>query len=231
MEIYYINADKFLPFIDKNSLKEFLEDKTFGNQKRETEFCLGRFLVKYVLTHRYNIINPQIEIKNKKPCLKNNKENINFSISHSKGIVLAVFDTENTGADIEFMKPRNFDKLFDFYNLKPKSKDSQTFYQIWTQYEAEIKLQQKPVSSIQAKFLENYILSVCSSAVVDIKSTLRIYELTSPKASTNPSELINLKLVIESKKNENTLVAQEISTADSVLDRCVFLEPLNLKIE
>ncbi len=66
------------------------------------------------------------------------------------------------------------------------------------------------------QFLKDYMLSVSFSDSLDfseIKNKLKIYEVVSPTDSIKPSELINLKLVIDSNKNENTVVAQEISTA------------------
>ena len=126
------------------------------------------------------------------------------------------------------MKKRDFEKLFEHYRLNPENKDKTTFYQLWTAYEARIKLQQQPLSQLSARFRQDYCLCVCSAESFDISKRLKIYELKSPTHSINPSELINLKLVIESKKNENTLVAQEMSTAAFEFEE---LEPLNLKIE
>ena len=226
MEIYFIKIDEFVKNVEQSSLEFFLDEKIFASDKRRLEYCLGRFLLKYVLKTRYFIDNPKILIKNNKPFVDWN--NIFFSLSHSKNYVMAVFDKNNTGIDIEFMKPRDFEKLFAHYNLFPEKKDKKTFYQLWTKYEAQIKLQENAVSNFSAIFSKDYCLSVCSPVGFDISKTLKIYELKSPTQRMNPSELINLKLVIESKKNENTLVAHEISTAEPEFE---LLEPLNLKIE
>lgn len=226
MEIYFINIEEFLKNIDPSSLDCFLEGKSFGSQKRKTEFCLGRFLLKYVLTTRFGIKEPKIVLKNNKPCLID--EMPHFSLTHSKNYVMAVFDRNEAGIDLELMKDRDFEKLFAYYKLCPPQKDKKTFYQLWTEYEAEIK-QQKPAKSMCSfVFNRDYSLSVCSSSDFDISKRLKIYELKSPTHNIKPKELINLKLVIDSKKKENALVAQEISTADFELE---LSEPLNLKIE
>ena len=228
IKIFFIRKNEFLKNVC--ALEDFLEGNSFKSQKRIEQFCLGRFLIKYVLKNYYNIKHPEIVIKNKKPCLKNEK--IYFSLSHSNDIVLAAFSDKNIGVDIEWMRDRDFQKLFEYYRINSENKDKETFYQLWTVYEAEIKLQQKPSDLLSLKFLKDYMLSVCvysDSSFVDIKSRLKIYELVSPKDSIKPNELINLKLVIAKSKNENTLVAQEINTADS--EAIEFLELLNLKIE
>lgn len=217
VNVFFIDAQKFLKNIDKKSLEFFLENNLFKSQKRCEQFCLGRFLVKFVLKNYYDISEPKIVVQNKKPCLEGNNS-VSFSISHSHNIILAAFYKGAIGADIEFMKDRDFDRLFAYYNIEPdiNSDKKEFFYNFWTKYESEIKLQQKAVSSFSMQFLKDYMLSVSFSDSLDfseIKNRLKIYEVVSPTDSIKPSELINLKLVIDSNKNENTVVAQEISTA------------------
>ena len=60
MEIFYINSDTFLTNLDLKSLDIFLEKKSFKSEKQKIQFCLGRFLVKYVAQTRFNIQNPEI---------------------------------------------------------------------------------------------------------------------------------------------------------------------------
>ena len=227
MEIYFINSKRFLKHIDINSLNYFQENRIFGSTKRAIEFSLGRFILKYILQNKYNINSPTITINNKKPCLKD-KTNIHFSITHSNGLIMCVFDENEIGIDIEQKKERNFEKLFNFYKITPNKKDKNTFYQLWTEYEAKIKLQKQPKSTKSFNFGDNYSLSICSCVEIDIKNKLKIYELKIPTHNIKPNELINLKLVIESNKNENTVVIQDINTAEYELE---FLPPLNLKIE
>lgn len=223
MEIFYINSDTFLNNIDIKSLDSFLEDKSFKSEKQKLQFCLGRFLVKYTGISQYGVKNPEIEIVNKKPKFK--YSDINFSISHSKNIILAAFDDHPVGVDIEFMKPRKFEEIFKYYNLNIKNPTDEYFYRFWTEYEAGIKLQ-LPAKSTAVFRVNNFMLAVKSYSSLGIKSRLRIYELKSPVVNTNPSELISLNPVKDSRKNENTLVIQDINTAS-----LTSFSPLNLNIE
>ena len=137
IKIFFIRKNEFLKNVC--ALENFLEGNSFKSQKRIEQFCLGRFLINYVLKNYYNIKHPEIVIKNKKPCLKNEK--IYFSLSHSNDIILAAFFDKNIGVDIEWMRDRDFQKLFEYYRINSENKDKETFYQLWTVYEAEIKLQ------------------------------------------------------------------------------------------
>lgn len=222
MEIFYLDINNF----PQAAIDRIIESYPSGSslKKRQVEFALGRFLVFLAGKNFYNISNPEIVIKNKKPHFSSGE--INFSLSHSKNIVLAAFDKKPLGADIEFMRSRNFVKLFEYYNLFPQKKDADTFYRFWTEYEAEIKLQQKPKSYLSVKPFKDFMLSLASSESFDIKSMLKIYELKSPSARTNPSELMSLKLVSANNENEITVVRHEINTAS-----LEFFEPLNLKTE
>ncbi len=222
MDIFYLDNKNFL----QSEIDEIIaqSNMTFSSSKRQREYALGRFVVNYVAQNFYKIKYPKIEIKDKKPYFSDC--NLNFSISHSKDIVLVAFDRFPLGADVEFMKKRDYSKLFDYYKLSPESKDAETFYRFWTEYEAEIKLQSKPQSTLTMKLLPEYILTLASNQSFDIRAMLRIYELKSPRASTKPNELMSLKLVNASIPNENTVVIQEINTAS-----LEFFDPLNLKTE
>ncbi len=223
MEIFYIDSDTFLNNINISSLDNFLEEKSFKSDKQKIQFCLGRFLVKYIGVLKYGVENPEIEILDKKPAFK--YSDIKFSISHSGNIILAAFDTEPVGVDIEFMKPRKFDEIFKYYKLKIENPDAEYFYRFWTEYEAGIKLQMPHKTSAVFR-MNNFMLAVKSYSSLGIKSRLKMYELKSPVVSTNPSELISLKPVSANNKNENTLVIQDINTAS-----LTSFSPLNLKIE
>lgn len=222
MEIFYLDINNFSELLKDRIIENFPSGSEL--KKRQIEFAFGRFLISIVGKNFYNISNTEIIIKNKKPYFVTG--GINFSLSHSKGIVLAAFDKVPVGADVEFMRDRNFEKLFEYYNLEPQKKDAETFYRFWTEYEAGIKLQQKPKSYLSMKFLREFILSIASSESLDIKSMLSIYELKSPSARTNPSELMSLKLVKANSENEVTVVMHEINTAS-----LEFFDPLNLKTE
>lgn len=221
MDIFYLDSRNFFS-VEDEIIKYFGKD--FKSEKRKSEHAFGRFLVKTVAENFYGALNSSIAIKDSKPYFLNCS--LQFSISHSRNIILAAFDNNPVGIDIEFMKERNFHQIFRYYKLNIEHPDKELFYHFWTSYEARIKLHQDPVSYCSFKLFDEFMLSIVSSESLDISRILRIYELKRPNASTNPSELINLKLVSASNPKENTVVIQEINTASYE-----FLEPLNLKTE
>ena len=224
MKIYYINTDTFLKNIDLNSLFFFSKDENFKSDKRKLEFSLDRFLLFFIAKKVYSRTYPEVLIKHNKPYFKDLKSH--FSISHSKNIVMICFDDYENGIDIEFIKDRNFTKLFKYYNITSIPANKWNFYRFWTEYEAKVKLKSELKSSLTGLFLKKFMFSVTSNHSFDIKRKLKIYEVKSPIDIINPNELINLKEVIESKKNDKKLVIQETKTALSE-----FFTPLNLNIE
>lgn len=223
MDIFFINHKNFT----RQEIKFIIDNfgKNHALAKRRREYAFGRLLVKMVCLNFYNRTDAEIEIDNQKPYFVNNKD-LHFSISHSRNLVIAAFDNKSTGADVEFMRPRNFERIFNYYKLTPEKIDKETFYAFWTAYEAGLKLQDTKKSAVTFKLLPDYMVSLASSKSFDIKARLKIYELSSPNASTNPSELINWKLVNDNSENENTVVIQEMNTAS-----LEFFEPLYLKTE
>ena len=212
MNIFFIKTDKFLPYIDKSSITN-----DFSSQKRCIEYSLGRFLVTYVAKNFYSEFDTEIVIENQKPKFKN--IGLCFSISHTKGIVGVAFDEFDIGFDIEVIKERNIENFSKY--LKKDFKNKIDFYRYWTCYEAQYK--SKVQNLLSFKF-ENYMASVSSSSGINTK--LRMYELVIPKNRTSPSELINLKPVNDSNKNEIALEINEINTAS-----LEFFPPQALKIE
>ena len=192
-------------------------------EKKKLQSNLGRHLTKQIAEVFYDVKDTEIIIENNKPKFKNS--NLCFNISHSENIVAVAFDVEPLGLDIEYMKERDFKTLLERYNID--SNDKNLFYQFWTEYEAKYKIQAKIKQKICFRLLPDYMLSLFSSNPDSgIKTKLKIYEVKSPTDNIIPNELINLKLVKESNKNENTLVAQERNTAE-----VEFLTPLALKTE
>ena len=224
MKVYYSNTDTFLKNIDMESLFFFSKDENFKSEKRKLEFSLDRFLLFYIAKQIYGKTYPEVLIKHNKPYFKDLKPH--FSISHSKNIVLICFDDYENGVDIEFIKDRNFTKLFEYYNITEVPANKLNFYRFWTGYEAKVKLKSEMKSSLTGLFLKSFMFSVTSNHSFDIRRKLKIYEVKSPIDIINPNELINLKEVIESKKKEKTLVIHEMKTALSE-----FFTPLNLNIE
>ena len=192
-------------------------------EKKKIQSNLGRHLTKQIAEVFYNVKDTEIIIENDKPKFKNS--DLCFNISHSENVVAVAFDNLPLGLDVEFMKDRDFKTLLERYNID--SNDKNLFYQFWTEYEAEIKIQADIKQKICFKLLPDYMLSLFSSNPdCGIKTKLKIYEVKSPTDNITPNELINLKLVKANNKNENTLVAQERNTAE-----VEFLTPLALKIE
>lgn len=168
MNIFFIDTNKYL--IDREILNSFA-DRKFLSEEREQQHCYGRFLVKTAAKEFFGIVNPEIEIVNKKPRFI--KSDLQFSISHSENIVVAAFDENPIGADIEFMKERNFKELFARYNYKGDNISRELFYQFWTEYEAVIKLQGTPKTKITIPFQVNFMLTVAGNFSTDYK----IFEL------------------------------------------------------
>ena len=155
MKIFYVDTDKYL--IDDDFLKSF-GDRKFLSEEKERQHCFGRLLVKTTAKDFYKLENSDVEIVNKKPRFINSK--LHFSISHSENIILAAFDENPVGADIEFMKERNFKELFARYNYKGENITKELFYKFWTEYEAGIKLQGSPKIKVTFPFKDNFMITV-----------------------------------------------------------------------
>lgn len=154
MKVFFLKKEEFLPYD-----KRFLFGNSFKSEKRNVEFALSRFLLDYVLKNVYHIENYEIETVNNKPKLKNNS--LNFNISHSKEIILTGFSNSEIGVDIEFIKEKNLEKFSKYFNKEFSTLND--FYDFWTKYEAEIKLQDK-VKCFKSLILEkNYYLTLAST--------------------------------------------------------------------
>lgn len=101
----------------------------------------------------------EIIVENDKPKFKNG--GMFFSISHSGKYVAAAFDNVACGLDIEEMKPRDFEALSARYNKD--FQNTEDFYKFWTEYEAEIKLQQKTQASYSCVFQDDFMLTAVSA--------------------------------------------------------------------
>lgn len=216
IKIFFIDIDNFSKIVDKNFYQQFLDGNSFKSEKRIKEYCFGRFLIKFVLKKYYNIENPVIDVKNKKPYLVSNPESdfyVTFSLSHSKNYVMAAFylcsnQDVQIGLDIEYIKPRNFEKLLNYYNVDTPVYDAKTFYKFWTQYEANIKLQdvQKSVCSFQ--ILNDYILSlVTNTKILDIEKKIEIKELVFGKGFGS-CNFIDLQQVLDFAISDEFLFAK-----------------------
>ena len=148
-------------------ISEYIKNAQSRTEKKNLQHKYGELLTRKIAKEFYNIKNPEIQIKNKKPYFANSK--INFSISHCENIVITAFDSNPIGIDIQKIQPRNFEKLAKRYNLKNHKPD--TFYEFWTKYEAEIKLQQKAKTIITTKLPDEFILTVAGDFDSDYKIT------------------------------------------------------------
>ena len=165
MDIFYLKKSEFLENIDYKTLKTFSDNREFKSKEKEEEHLLGLFLTKFIAKHIYDIQNTEIEIINKKPVFKNAK--LYFSISHSKDIVLVVFNNSNIGADIEYMENgKNFKLIMNRYGIKTSNPTAKEFYRFWTGHEAEIKLGNRNIKSLFSEILEdNYMLTCVSDNI------------------------------------------------------------------
>lgn len=159
MEIYYINSEEFLKTHDTNFLRKYADGHEFKSTKRFLQFSIGRFLVKSAAKKLFGQTDTEIIIDNDKPKFKNG--GILFSISHSGNYIAAAFDKSECGLDIEEMKPRDFAALEKRYERNFDSVED--FYKFWTEYEAEIKLQQKTQGSYSCVFEDKFMLTAVSA--------------------------------------------------------------------
>lgn len=162
MELFYLNSKEFLHTHGLDFLKAYAEGRSFKSEKRFVEFALGRFLVRTAGESFYGIENSEIVINNSKPEFKEGK--IHFSISHSAGIVMAAFDKNPCGLDLEIMKPRGFKALSERYGKVIT--EAEEFYAFWTELEAEIKLQKPVKGKFTQKFQDKFMLTVVSSEAI-----------------------------------------------------------------
>ena len=168
MKIYYLKKSETLKKIYIDELKLYDDGRKYNSEEKYIEHLLGLYLVKNVLKKYYKLDDPQIEVVNKKPELKNS--NLHFSLSHSNDIVMVGISEKNIGLDIEFMQEKDYEKILKRINRLLVNPTKLDFYEIWTQYEAEIKLSQIPKSFKTMLLEDNYMLSVVSACdIVDVE--------------------------------------------------------------
>lgn len=162
MELFYINSQEFLHTHDLDFLKSYLEGRSFKSEKRFVEFALGRFLVKTAAEKFYGIKDTAIVINNSKPEFEHG--GLHFSITHSAGVVMAVFDKNPCGIDLEVMKPRDFKLLSARYDKCLTT--AEEFYSFWTELEAGIKLQMPVCGKFTRRFQDKFMLTVVSPEAI-----------------------------------------------------------------
>jgi len=147
MKVFYTKID------------ENLMGKYSRSELRKLQSELGRNIVTFVGKNIYKLTDTNIIIENNKPRFKNS--DIQFSITHSKNIVLVAFDEFSIGVDIEYMKDRDFKKFLGHYGIT--STDKIGFYKQWTELEAKIKLQENAEWIYSQEFNNDYMLTIASS--------------------------------------------------------------------
>lgn len=161
MDIFYLKKSEFISFINQDSLQTFSDGRIFKCKDKELEHLCGIFLTKFIAKHVYDIYNLDIELRNKKPYFVSNE--IFFSISHSKDIVLVAFNNSNIGADIEYMQDgKNYKLIMNRYGHKVSNPSKKDFYRFWTVHEAEIKLN-GDIKSLFSEIIERDYMLACVS--------------------------------------------------------------------
>ncbi len=134
-------------------------------EMRNVHHLTGRKLVEYAAKNIYKIDNPELQIINNKPFFKYSKKQ--FSISHSKNIVLVCFSDFPVGADVEYIAQRDYSAVAKRMKFHLTENTSDEFYRCWTLYEAEFKIGGDYSYSKSFKLEENYMLSVVSADKFD----------------------------------------------------------------
>jgi phosphopantetheinyl transferase len=123
-----------------------------------------------ILKDVYKINDTEIIYENNKPVLKNGLKKI--SVSHSGEFIALAFSDYDCGIDIEKNKERNYEKIAK--RMKFNCKNKIEFYQEWTKFEAEYKLNTTPKSLKFCK-VDDYILCVVS---IKDNEEFNLYTLT-----------------------------------------------------
>ena len=192
MEIYYLKKEEFINSINIETLEKFTDGREYKCREKYLEHLCGLFLVRFIAKNIYNVDNTEIILKNHKPVFANHK--LNFSISHSKNVVMAAFNNKNIGLDVEYMYPRDYKRIMERYNRNIKNPTRHDFYRFWTLYEAEIKLGAEPKSVYSAFLNEDYIYTCVSDSVIVTKYgikelTLKSKNINLEEEYTNPQNL------------------------------------------
>ena len=187
MNIYYLKKSEFLPNINNASLLSFSDGRKYSSVEKEIEHLCGIFLTKFIAKNVFDIKNTEIEITNKKPHFKTNK--IYFSISHSEDIVLVAFNITNIGADIEFMRDRNYHALLNRFGQKNKKITQKGFYRFWTFKEADFKLGEDSKSIFSKTIDKEYILTCVTNDNFASKPTIK--KITCKGKNINLTEELN----------------------------------------
>jgi len=162
MEIFYLKKSRIYNILDFKSLEYFSDNRRYSSQDKYYEHLLGLFLARFVAKNIYNIENTEIELKNKKPCFR--FSDLNFSISHSQDVILCAFSKNSIGADVEYIRERDFSLILSRYGDNIENPTKEYFYKFWTKHEALIKLGVQEKSSFNIVLEKDYMLTCVSDA-------------------------------------------------------------------
>lgn len=156
MEIFVFEIKDY-DHILQEELKQW-QKKEISDPQKLREHCLAYYLAEKTAGEYYGFEDCKIIYKGKKPVLKNGEKE--FSISHSKEFIAFAFSDSPCGIDIEKTTERDFLNIakrmkFECHNLE-------TFYKIWTKYEAQYKLG-NPAQSEFYTTIKNYALTAVSA--------------------------------------------------------------------
>lgn len=155
------------------------------NSLRRRQFLMGRWLLRHMLTRRYDLPLSHWQITEQPqqaPRLQNPApEPIKFSIAHSRDRVACLLTRDAVaGCDIEYMgRARNVMQIaalyFDASDVQRLSglqgaRQTQDFYRLWTQHEARFKAAASQAGCNTA-FWQDYCLGVALGApsAVDVQ--------------------------------------------------------------
>ncbi|SFU45573.1 4'-phosphopantetheinyl transferase [Clostridium sp. DSM 8431] len=164
MEVCYIDIscinyedyiDFLLSFVDENKKKKALR---FIRKEDRIRTLIADIMVRSYVCEKYNYKNKDIIYgynEFKKPYLIN-KDNINFNVSHSGKYVVAAFDNEAIGVDVEKINKdteykvlaKNFYTKNEYLRIENLNEEKSIieFFKLWTFKESYIKFEGKGLS-------------------------------------------------------------------------------------
>lgn len=171
MEVFYLKKEEFLNSVDIKSLEEFSDGRVYSSEVKYEQHLCGLFLTKFIAKNIYGLKNTDIVLKGAKPVFVSNK--MHFSISHSNDIVLVAFNNSNIGADVEFMRKRDYKDILSRYTDTPKEPTKEEFYRFWTLLEAQIKLDNEPRALFSSILEQDYMFTCVSDSVLVTNSSVK----------------------------------------------------------
>ena len=156
-EVFYSKIDSKLSLPEMEVLAEMLSAEkrrrfySLRNPADRQRLITGDMLVKRVLTEKLHCMPQELNFcsnSDGKPCLMT-PNGIFFNLSHSGNYAVAVFSDEETGIDIEEIKPVNdqlkvarvfmSDKEYSLFSVLPEKDRQPWFYRLWTAKESFVK--------------------------------------------------------------------------------------------